>query len=438
MGPSGGSTVTATGSAVAERAELGALLELCSLPHVGPARMRALLDGASAQEAIAKLCRGRSDSLGALLVCPGVTGVLVGSWRAALAAAHERAASNGCPVGVDRLAAHEQAGVWLEIPTGGETGEVWKVDPEPPALLFGRGTQLYAATRRVGIVGTRRCSAYGRTVAQQLGEGLAEAGVTVVSGLASGIDGIAQRAALDAGGLVIGVVGSGLDHVYPASNRSLWVDIAQRGTLLSEYPLGTPALRWRFSGQEPHRRGTVRCAGGGRVRRVWRFALQPSTPPRNEADLSWRFRGPLPAMSRWARTVLLAEGCPPVCDVGDILLALGWSELESAPSGALFELPMPESPLDRTVLDELGPASRTADELVLCTGAGLAEVAASLGRLELSGWAAETAGWLGAHAMTSAVIRPLNPPGRGPTHRYCGSGGPSAPRVADSPNLCCR
>ncbi len=392
MGPSGGSTVTATGSAVAERAELGALLELCSLPHVGPARMRALLDGASAQEAIAKLCRGRSDSLGALLVCPGVTGVLVGSWRAALAAAHERAASNGCPVGVDRLAAHEQAGVWLEIPTGGETGEVWKVDPEPPALLFGRGTQLYAATRRVGIVGTRRCSAYGRTVAQQLGEGLAEAGVTVVSGLASGIDGIAQRAALDAGGLVIGVVGSGLDHVYPASNRSLWVDIAQRGTLLSEYPLGTPALRWRF----PARNRIVAALcdvlvvvesaeSGGSLYTV------DAAAERGRPVMA--VPGPITSDVSMGTNRLLAEGCPPVCDVGDILLALGWSELESAPSGALFELPMPESPLDRTVLDELGPASRTADELVLCTGAGLAEVAASLGRLELSGWAAETAGW---------------------------------------------
>ncbi|WP_428118203.1 DNA-processing protein DprA [Candidatus Poriferisodalis sp.] len=377
---------------MAERAELGALLELCSLPHVGPARMRALLDGASAQEAIAKLCRGRSDSLGALLVCPGVTGVLVGSWRAALAAAHERAASNGCPVGVDRLAAHEQAGVWLEIPTGGETGEVWKVDPEPPALLFGRGTQLYAATRRVGIVGTRRCSAYGRTVAQQLGEGLAEAGVTVVSGLASGIDGIAQRAALDAGGLVIGVVGSGLDHVYPASNRSLWVDIAQRGTLLSEYPLGTPALRWRF----PARNRIVAALcdvlvvvesaeSGGSLYTV------DAAAERGRPVMA--VPGPITSDVSMGTNRLLAEGCPPVCDVGDILLALGWSELESAPSGALFELPMPESPLDRTVLDELGPASRTADELVLCTGAGLAEVAASLGRLELSGWAAETAGW---------------------------------------------
>ena len=392
MGPSGGATVTETGSGVSERAELGALLELCSLPSVGPARMHALLDGVSAQEAIAKLCRWHPDSLAALSGCPGVTEALVRSWRAALKAAQEQATRNGRPIGVDRLEAHEHAGVWLDIPTGGESREVWNADPEPPALLFGRGAPLDLATKRVGVVGTRRCSAYGRTVAQQLGEGLAAAGVAVVSGLASGIDGIAQRAAFDAGGPVIGVVGSGLDHVYPASNRSLWEDIAQRGTLLSEYPLGTPALRWRF----PARNRIVAALcdvlvvvesgeSGGSLYTV------DAAAERDRPVMA--VPGPITSEVSRGTNRLLAEGCSPVCDVGDILMALGWSEHESVPTGALLELPMPESPLDRKVLDELGPASRTADELVERAGAGLADVAASLGRLELSGWAAETGGW---------------------------------------------
>ena len=170
------------------------------------------------------------------------------------------------------------------------------------------------------------------------------------------------------------------------------VDIAQRGTLLSEYPLGTPALRWRF----PARNRIVAALcdvlvvvesaeSGGSLYTV------DAAAERGRPVMA--VPGPITSDVSMGTNRLLAEGCPPVCDVGDILLALGWSELESAPSGALLELPMPESPLDRTVLDELGPASRTADELVLRTGAGLAEVAVSLGRLELSGWAAETAGW---------------------------------------------
>ena len=339
-----------------------------------------------------RLCRERPGSLGALMGCPGVTLELVTTWRGALRTAQERAASSGCPVGADRLEAHERAGVWLEVPTGGATGEIWNADPEPPALLFGRGALLDTATQRVGIVGTRRCSGYGRTVAQQLGEGLAVAGVAVVSGVASGIDCIAQRAALDAGGAVIGVVGSGLDRVYPASNRSLWDDIAQQGTLLSEYPLGTPALRWRF----PARNRIIAALcdvlvvvesaeSGGSLYTVDEAAERGrpvmAVPGAITSDVS---RG---------TNRLLAEGCSPVCDVGDILLALGWSETDSVPSGALLEPPMPESSLDRRILDELGPAARTVDELVLRTGDGLTEVAASLGRLELSGWATETAGW---------------------------------------------
>ena len=300
--------------------------------------------------------------------------------------------TSGCPVGADRLEDHERAGVWLEIPTDAATGELWKADPEPPALLFGRGALLDPAVQRVGIVGTRRCSGYGRTVAQQLGEGLAAAGVAVVSGVASGIDCIAQRAALDAGGAVIGVVGSGLDRVYPASNRSLWDDIAQRGTLLSEYPLGTPALRWRF----PARNRIVAALcdvlvvvesaeSGGSLYTVDAAAERDRTV--------MVVPGPITSDVSRGTNRLLAEGCLPVCDVGDILLALGWGEQDSVPNRAMLEPPRPESPIDREVLDELGPAAQTVDELVLRTGASLAEVAASLGRLELTGWAAETAGW---------------------------------------------
>jgi DNA processing protein len=118
----------------------------------------------------------------------------------------------------------------------------------PPALI-GRGDvrQLrdLALSRAVAIVGARRATTYGREVAQEIGRDLAAAGVVVVSGLAFGVDACAHRGALDAG-KTIAVLGCGPDIPYPASHRSLWRRIAEKGLVLSELPPGTGAWRWTF------------------------------------------------------------------------------------------------------------------------------------------------------------------------------------------------
>src|SRR5205823_2390987 len=89
------------------------------------------------------------------------------------------------------------------------------------------------------IVGTRRATGYGRQVAELLGSGLARAGVTVVSGLARGIDGCAHRAALAAGGRTIAVLALGLDTVYPPEHARLAEEVTASGALVTEFPLGT-------------------------------------------------------------------------------------------------------------------------------------------------------------------------------------------------------
>ena len=219
----------------------------------------------------------------------------------------------------------------------------------PPSLPLRVARGL--AGPRVAIVGTRRCSTTGAGVAFELGRDLAAAGVVVVSGLASGIDGAAHRGVLAADGAPpVGVVGSGLDVVYPRGQSSLWRAVAEVGVLISEAPLGAAPERWRFPARnriiaalvdivvvvESHRRG-------GSLHTV------------DEADRRGRDVLAVPGSIRnpaaTGTNELLAEGRAPVCSVDDVLVALGLSGARSAASSDRRMLPVGA---DQAVLDDVG------------------------------------------------------------------------------------
>lgn len=112
--------------------------------------------------------------------------------------------------------------------------------PQSPFVIYLKGDLIEDDIWSVAVVGTRRFSPYGQQVTELMTRTLAEQGITIISGLARGIDGIAHREALDAGGRTLAVLGSGLDQIYPPEHRGLAERISRQGGLISDYPPGTP------------------------------------------------------------------------------------------------------------------------------------------------------------------------------------------------------
>jgi len=139
--------------------------------------------------------------------------------------------------------------VWEKIEKQGIKILTWQDDAypqrlkeidQPPPVLYIRGEYLSDDLFAVAVVGTRRVTPYGRQITEELAAFLAANGMTVISGLARGVDAIAHQAALKAGGRTIGVLGSGVDKIYPPEHRALAEQIMERGAIISDYAPGTP------------------------------------------------------------------------------------------------------------------------------------------------------------------------------------------------------
>ena len=229
----------------------------------------------------------------------------------------------------------ESLDAWVTTPASADHPAAIAGDIDPAPILFRRGRVPDPAAPAVAIVGTRRCTPTGRSVAMELGSGLAAAGVTVVSGLALGIDGAAHRGALAADGApVVGVVGSGLDVPYPRGNRDLWDAVAEAGTLLGEAPLGAEPEGWRFPARNRLLAALAdvvvvvesKRAGGSMhtVEEATRRAVTVMAVPGS-------VRNPAAA----GTNLLLSEGCPPACCTDDVLVALGLATAGATPGAGL-------------------------------------------------------------------------------------------------------
>ncbi|HET7713376.1 MAG TPA: DNA-processing protein DprA, partial [Patescibacteria group bacterium] len=116
---------------------------------------------------------------------------------------------------------------------------------DPPAVLYIKG-KLNPTSLKIGVVGTRLMTAYGHQLTQSLTQSLVASGLTIVSGLARGVDSLAHRSTLQSGGVTVAVLGSGLNRIYPAENKHLAEEITQKGAVISEYALNCEATRGTF------------------------------------------------------------------------------------------------------------------------------------------------------------------------------------------------
>jgi DNA processing protein len=287
------------------------------------------------------------------------------------------------------LAAHRAAGIEVLARDDPHYPERLRSDPEPPAVLFAQGELAALDATRVAIVGTRRCTGAGAGVARELGRELTDAGVAIVSGLALGIDGAAHRGVLEAGGAPIGVVGCGLDVVYPARHRDLWERVRATGVLLGEAPLGVRPAAWRFPA-----RNRIIAGLADVVVVVESHATGGSMHTVREADdrgiqvmaVPGSVRNPASA----GTNQLLAEGCAPVRDATDVLVALGLTTASRA--AARDERPTPDA-TGKAVLAAFAWEPATLEHLAIRTGLALPELALALEGLLAAGWVACAGGW---------------------------------------------
>lgn len=294
----------------ADRRSLLAALRLLSIGALGIRRARWLLSADEPERVVDRLIAGRLPEGVSPDETQRVTSDHLRRWRDALRAQDPESI------------AEANFGGHHVIIDAGDHRWPFADDPDPPILLFVAGDpDLLDRRPRVSVVGTRRCSAVGRRVARELGSTLSAAGVTVVSGLALGIDAAAHDDATGPGPR-LAVVASGLDVVYPQRNAALWWNVQRTGVMISETPMRERATTWRFPARnrliaglsdlvvivESHARGGALITVDEAAMRGVDVAAVPGAVTSRASD---------------GTNALLMEGVPPVRNGDDVCAWLG-------------------------------------------------------------------------------------------------------------------
>jgi DNA processing protein len=354
--------------------ELGAWLRLLETPKVGRESARKLLAAfGSPQAVIAATTAERRDVVGqaaaaALAQCPGGHALLLANTLGWLQSASEES-----PRGILTLGDPSYPALLLE-------------SPDPPLLLYTLGSQDWLCAPSIALVGSRKPTPTGLETARSFATQLSQAGLTVVSGLAQGVDGAAHEGALSEVGSTVAVVGTGLDRIYPAAHRELARRIAHQGLIVSEYPLGTPPHPANF----PQRNRLI--AGLARGTLVIEAALKSGSLITARLALEagrdvLAVPGSIHSPQSRGCHALIKQGATLVETAQDALDELGWGR---APQPRQ-DPPRPCNARD-PILEALAFTPVTLDGLVERTGWAAAELNARLLELELDGHVARLPG----------------------------------------------
>lgn len=348
---------------------LGDRLRLAMLPGVGPRTLAELLDRFGSATAVL------SADPQALASVPGVGKKLVQTIRHADDYVDLEAIVQWC---------QETATTILPLDSPSYPASLKQIVDAPP-ILFVRGELLPRDGLAVAIVGTRHATIYGRGQAEKIAYGLAKAGVTVVSGLARGIDSAAHRGALDAGGRTIAVFGCGLAHLYPPENAALAADITNSGAWVSEFHPQTKP----HTGTFPQRN---RLISG-----LAHATLVIEAPERSGSLITARtadeqgrevlaLPGPVTSRASQGTNLLIRDGARLVRHVDDILECLG-PLAAAVPTDDGREVRRPGEALlndrERLVLDAIATEPTAIDRVVQESGLAVSQVLATISVLEM-------------------------------------------------------
>lgn len=274
---------------------------------------------------------------------------------------------------------------------------------DPPVALFLRGHAALLNSVCVAMVGTRRASSYGLAASERLSRELAEAGLTVVSGMARGIDTQAHQAALDAQGHTIAVFGCGVDVIYPAENRRLAEQIAARGLLVSEFAMGSPGYPQNF----PIRNRIVSGISAGVIVVEGAQYSGSAITAKLASDQGrevFAVPGNITSKMSWAPNLLIKQGAKLVQEWNDVVAELSSEDrrrlasrqrqqllaLDAAQPTATVPVespPLPTGPLQQQLLGKLefDKAAHLDHLMEVLEGTSSSEVIATLFELELLG-----------------------------------------------------
>jgi DNA processing protein len=274
---------------------------------------------------------------------------------------------------------------------------------DPPVTLFVRGRVELLQTLMLGVVGTRRPTPYGLAVGERLAGDLAQAGLTIISGMARGIDTSAHRGALAAGGLTVAVLGCGVDVVYPSENKKLASDITEKGLLVSEFPMGAPAYPQNF----PIRNRIISGASLGVLVVEGAEYSGSSITARLALEQGrdvYAVPGSILSKMSWGPNLLIKQGAKLIQDWNDVVLELppdarraladgaqrrlfGTGEETSGAETASPKQGIPDHPVARQVLGLLSVETPTHidDLMAQAEDVSSSEVIAALFELEMAG-----------------------------------------------------